>query len=80
MKRTQKTLALLLALILCATLFPLQAMAGYDSASAHVNSVLVPEFTITGEYAEHGQIAVGDPFDLRLGWTTYTGDDPQPVG
>lgn len=80
MKHTRKTLALLLALVMCLTAFPLVSFAGYDTASAHVNSVLVPEFTFTGEYAEYGQIAVGDPFDLLLGWTTYTGDDPQPVG
>ena len=79
MKRTQKTLALFLALLLCVTLFPLPAMAAYDTASSHVNSVPAPIFTYTGEYAQYGQIAVGDPFDLQLGWTAYSGD-PMPVG
>ena len=62
MKHTRKTLALLLALVMCLTAFPLVSFAGYDTASAHVNSVLAPEFTFTGEYAQYGQIAVGDPF------------------
>ena len=80
MKTKQRILAALTALIMCLTMFPTSALAGYDTASAHVNSVPVPAFTYTGEYAAYGQIAVGDPFDLQLGWTTYTDSDPQPVG
>ncbi|MBQ6067636.1 MAG: chitobiase/beta-hexosaminidase C-terminal domain-containing protein [Clostridia bacterium] len=76
----KRLLACLLAVLMCVTAMPLSALAAYDSASAHVNSIPDPVFTYTGEYAQYGQIATGDPFDLTLGWTTYSGGDPMPVG
>ncbi|MBQ6118619.1 MAG: hypothetical protein IJK98_05270, partial [Clostridia bacterium] len=79
MRTKQRIPAALMTLLLCLTMFPLPAMAAYDTASAHVNSVPAPIFTYTGEYAQYGQIAVGDPFDMQLGWTAYSGD-PMPVG
>ena len=81
MKRSKRTLAALTALLLLLTAFPLHALAGYDTATAHVNAKLEPVFTYTGEYAQFNQIAVGDPFDLMLRWSaSYGGGAADSVG
>ncbi|MCR5040574.1 MAG: hypothetical protein K6C36_00590, partial [Clostridia bacterium] len=79
MKTRKRMLAAVLAAVMALTVCPSSVFAGYDTAESHVNSVPAPVFTYEGEYAEYGQIACGDPFDMTLGWTSYSGE-PMPVG
>ena len=80
MRTNKRLLAVLTALLLCCSMFPLPALAAYNTASAHINSIPAPVFTYEGEYKDQGYIVTGDPFDLTLGWTTYSGAAPDDVG